>query len=95
MVAQPRTGAGLLALEVAEVEVPSYLAARSSSSMAVYGAWEIVEETSVKRQSLATFDGSSSLHEVPFDPMIIMIHLVRDESDQISKYVFQDKLSKL
>ena len=43
----------------------------------------------------ATSDGGYGSQQVPFDPTIVMVPLVRDESDQNSKDVFQDKLSKL
>ena len=49
------------------------------------------------------FDPSSSgsvdsgywLHEVPFDPTIVMVLLICKESGRVVKHAFRDKLSKL
>ena len=78
----------MLALEVAEVEVPRCLVIQSSSSIAVYDSWEVVGETSAKRQSLTTFDSGYCLREVPFDPTIVMVPLVHDETGRILKHNF-------
>ena len=43
----------------------------------------------------ATVDCGPWLEQVPFDPTIVMVPSVREESGQISKHAFQDKLSKL
>ena len=59
------------------------------------GAWESGHGSSIDPPSLATFDYGSWLHEVPFDPTIVMVSLVHDESGQNSKHAFRDGLSKL
>ena len=43
----------------------------------------------------ATFDGGSWLHEVSFDPKIVIVPLIHEESGRISKHAFRDRLSKL
>ena len=88
MVAHLRTRVGLLASEVIEVEVPPCLAVQSPSSMAVYDAWEAVGETPSKHRSLATFDSGYWLCEVPFDPTIVMVPLVHNETGRILKHNF-------
>ena len=45
--------------------------------------------------SLATVGGISQFHEVLFDPTIVTVPLVHDESDRILKHLFGGKLSKL
>ena len=52
-------------------------------------------ENGLDPPSPASLDSGSWFFEVPFDPMIVTVSLVRDESDWISKHVFRDKLSKL
>ena len=49
----------------------------------------------LKRRSLAMVDGGPWLEKVPFDPTIVMVPSVRDESSWILKHTFRDKLSKL
>ena len=50
--------------------------------------------TTVKWSSPATFDGDSWLQDVPFNPMIVRVPFVLDETGRIVKHAFRDKLSK-
>ena len=58
------------------------------------GVWESGHGSSVDTPYQATFDGGSYLYDVPFDPTIVMVSLVHDESGRNSKHVFRDGLSK-
>ena len=49
----------------------------------------------LERWSLAGVDGGLWLEQVSFEPMIVIMPLVRDKSGRILKYAFRDKLSKL
>ena len=46
-------------------------------------------ETPAKCLSLATFDDGSWLHEVPFDPTIVMVPLVRKKVARFQNTLFE------
>ena len=49
----------------------------------------------LEHRSPATVDGGHWLEQIPFDPTIVTVPLVRDETSQSLKHAFRDKLSKL
>ena len=59
------------------------------------GVWKWPREDNFDPPSPANVDGGSWIHKVPFDPTIVMVPLVHNESGRISKHVFRDKMSKL
>ena len=54
----------------------------------VTGTWSTATNSVIDPSSPTAFDGGSWLHKVPFNLIIIMVPLVRDENGQILKHAF-------